>query len=150
MTKPLQIAEQRNSVKREIHEIIENTLVAQILRLVGSFIQAVTRQSNPTPWYISSIFLEILAVTPQSIIALILKDRDQVIGSGLFWSTAALLVMLVVPMTYLTSIYILAIVREYIVDAIQESDDLNKLRQFIFQIKNSRTTLFHALIISLV
>ena len=90
MKKSLQISEQRKIIKQEITALIEETLSAKILQLAGSLIQKLSRRPSPPPWYIGAMLLAIIAILPQALIALILRQPDQVNGKGLIWSIAAI------------------------------------------------------------
>jgi len=146
-----QISEQRNLVKQEITALIEETLSAKILQYMGSLIQKLTRQTSLPPWYVNSILLSIIAVLPQGLIALILKQPEQVIGSGLIWSIAAILVMQAIPITYLVSRYNTTFVRDHILDHIEDAENLEDVRLFCEErLGNRRRVLIYSLVISII
>lgn len=146
MEKSYDIVEQRENLKQELAGLSEETLPAKILQASGSVIQKLTRQSTPVPWYVSTICLLIATLLPQTVLAILLQDPNQLIGTGTFWSMAVLLVAPILPLFYLITRYTFAILSEHIVDEIQELPDLDDLRNFLLEIRNQRTHRLRALI----
>ena len=120
MKKSLQISEQRRLLKQEITELIEENLPAKILQFAGRSVQRLTRQTKPAPWYIGTLLLMLVSFLPQTLIAFILKQPEQVIGKGLVWSSSNVVVIPLIPTVYLITRYILIITRDHIVDAMNE------------------------------
>ena len=106
MKRALEISKQRDLLKQEINVLIENTLPARILRAAGSLIQRLMRRPNLPPWYISTILLGIIAILPQVVVTLILKDPDQIIGKELLWSITTEMMVLCIPILYFLSKYV--------------------------------------------
>jgi len=148
--KSLQVSKQQNIVKQQVTEMVENTLPARILRIVGSLIQRVTRQATPPPWYISTLFLEIITVLPKLLITLIFREPQQVIGSGLAWTLSTVISIPVIPFSYLTTRYALITIRDHVIDRIEERNELYDLQTFLSRYTNQRRAFYYALITSII
>ena len=150
MQKSLELSEQHKRLQQQIPELIESTIAARILNMAGSWIQRVTRQSHPVHWYVSAILLEVAAILPQTLFALVLRDPQQVIGNGLFWSVAALLITGIIPVCYLSANHILLRIRDQIVPSMKDDNDLDRLKLFLDQLVGWRQTLIRAILIGLI
>jgi hypothetical protein len=134
MESSLEVSTQRELLKQEIDELIENNLPAKILQVAGSLIQRLTRRSNLPPWYVSTTLLGVIAILPQLVITWILKDPEQIIGKELPWSISTEAMILVIPAVYFLLKYILTMIRDYIVDDIEEHENLIKFQEFLSEI----------------
>lgn len=151
MKKSSQISEQRKIVKQEITALIEETLPAKILQSAGSLIQKLTRQTNPPPWYASTLLLTIITILPQTLIALILKQPEQVIGSSSIWSITAILVVQSIPITYLVSRYNTIFICDHIIDNIEDTKHLEDVGLFcVERLGNRRWMLSYSLFASVI
>jgi hypothetical protein len=149
MQKPLQLSEQHKQLQQEIPQIIESTIAARILNAVGSCIQRFTQQSQPVPWYVSALVLAATVILPQTLIALVLKDPQQVIGKGLFWSVTVPVVSLVIPLHYLSARHLLLRIRDHILPDMKDENDWDRLKLFLDQLAGWRLALARAIMISL-
>ena len=70
MKKALQLTEQRQKVRQEFTALIDETLSAKILQFAGSWIQRPMRRTAPAPWYVGTMALTVVAILPQTIIAM--------------------------------------------------------------------------------
>jgi hypothetical protein len=151
MKKSPQISEQRKIVKQEITALIEETVSAKLLRFAGSIIQKLTGQTNPLPWYVGAVVLTIVAILPQILIALILRQPDQIVGGGLMWSLAVLLAVQAIPLTYLVSRYNTRFICDHIIDNIEDVKHLEDLRIFcVERLGNRQWMLSYALLASVI
>lgn len=151
MKKSSQISEQREKVKQEITALIEETLPAKMLQFGGSLVQKLTRQPNPPPWYVGAIVLTIISLLPQAFIALIFKQPDQVMGSGLTWSLAVILCVQSIPLTHLVTRYNTTFVCDHIIDNIEDAKHLEDLRIFcVERLGNRQGMLSYALFASVI
>ena len=150
MQKSLELSEKHKQLQRQIPEMSESTIAARILNMAGSWIQRVTRQSHSVPWYVSALLLEIAAILPQTLIALVLRDPHQVIGEGLFWSVAAVLVSVAIPLCHWSASYILLRIRDHIIPAMKDDNDLDRLKLFLVQLSDWRPPLIWAVLVSLI
>jgi hypothetical protein len=107
--------------------------------------------TNPPPWYVGTIVLTIVAILPQILIALILKQLEQVIGDGLMWSLAALLVVQAIPLTHLVTRYNTTFICDHIIDNIEDGKHLEDLRAFAVEyLGNRQWMLSYALFASII
>jgi hypothetical protein len=151
MENSLEVSTQRELLKQEFDALIENTLPARILQIAGSLIQRLTRRSNFPPWYVSTIVLVIVSTLPQILFAVIVKQPEQVIGNGLIWSLSVVLIIQVIPITYLISRYVLMFINAQILEHMAESRDLESLGKFIRQRLGSlQGAFYYALLASLI
>ena len=150
MQEVLQVSEQHKQLQQQIPDMIDSTIAARILKILGSWIQRVTRQSHPVPWYVSALLLEIAAILPQTLIALALRDHHQVIGEGLFWSLAAVLVTVTIPLSHWSASYILQRIRDHIIPAMEDDNDLDRLKHFMIELADWRQPLIRAILLSLI
>lgn len=150
MQNSLELPEQHRRLQQEILGLIEDTIAARILRWAGTWIQRVTRQSRPIPWYVSALLLEVAAILPQTLIALVLRDPHQVIGEGLIWSVAAVLVTVATPLCDWSASYILLRIRDHIIPAMKDDNDLDRLKLFLIQLSDWRQPLIWAFLVSLI
>jgi hypothetical protein len=107
--------------------------------------------TNPPPWYVGAIVLTIVAILPQILIALILKQPEQVIGDGLMWSLAVLLAVQAIPLTHLVTRYNTTFICDHIIDNIEDEKHLEDLRAFVVEyLGNRRWMLSYALFASVI
>lgn len=149
MEKYQDISIQRIALKQEITELIEANFAAKILQASGSLIQKLSKQTSPLPWYAKAFILEILGILPPLFFALILRQPEQLVGNGLIWITSNLIVMPSIPIIYFAARYILIIVRDHILDNIEDKCDLDNLQSFLSKIGDHQKIFFYAFNLSL-
>ena len=150
MKRTQQLSTQRDLFKQQINGIIENTFPARMLQIGGLPFQRLTRSPNQPPWYISTFILGVLAILPQTIIAIALKDPGQIVGTnGLPWSISTEVMVLFIPLSYFLLKYILTTLRDLIIDGIQEKENIDELGNFLSGIGEPKNALSVVVIVSI-
>lgn len=95
--------------------------------------------------------MTIVVILPQTIIALILKQPEQIIGNSLIWSGDVMLAVQSIPITYLVSRYNTTFFCDHMIDSIEDAKDLEDSRLFcIERLGNRRWMLSYSLFASVV
>lgn len=151
MKKSSQISEQRKIAKQEITALIEETLPAKILQLAVLWIQKLMGRTTPLPWYVGAVVLTIAAMLPQTIVALVWKQPEQVIGESLIWSVAVIMVIQVIPISYLAFKYNLNFICDHLLDNIEDEKELEDIRiSSVKHLGDRRRALLYSLLASII
>jgi len=147
MKKTTDLANQRIALKQEVTELIENTFPARVLHGTGTAIQKATRLRTPPPWWISAVILGFVVNSPATFVTIITK---QPIGFYLFSLISDITVVLFAALFYPMTKYILKGIHNHIIDNLEESQELDEFRAFLYQTQAHLKILIHALIISVI
>ncbi len=124
------LLEKREDLKRAMTTSAGKTLPALAFDTVGRIVRVLTRSRRPVSWYYSAAVLTLIILLPGLLIAVLLREIDQVVALGWIWGVAMELVLLATAMAFILTRYFLAVMRDHLVDAIESTGDLADLRRW--------------------